>query len=140
MILLLGANGRADEVPRCATTIGELRALLRDQAFPLKWEEISMDDGKPLMVAILEKHGSLALEFIKTREGLWAESTGMICQAGANLETNFAAGQIRLGPAANMLLRYALGNGGKFTLTRVESQRIRIATAGWNGMFSPSAK
>ncbi|MDP2784949.1 MAG: hypothetical protein Q8O38_10220, partial [Sulfurimicrobium sp.] len=118
-------------------TIGELRVMLGDQAFPLKWEEATMDDGKPLVVSILEKNGSLFLEFIKTREGLWAESAGVICKTGTDLETRFTGEQIRLGPAAGWVLRYTLRNGGKFTLTKLGAGQLRIATSGWGGIFSP---
>jgi hypothetical protein len=99
-----------------------------------------MDDGKPLLVSILEKNGSLWLEFIKTREGLWAQSAGVICRSGQDFETRFGPEQIRLGPAANWVLRFALANGGKFTLTRLGSDKLRIAGGGWSGTFFPSAK
>jgi hypothetical protein len=138
--LLLPLNSEAHESQTCATTISELRVMLSDQAFPLKWEETSMDDGKPLVVSIRENKGNLLLEFIKTREGLWAESTGVICKTGTDIETRFSGKDIRLGPAANWVLRYALGNGGKFTLTRIGSEQLKIATSGWSGVFSPGAK
>ena len=32
----------------CAETVGELRALLGDPAFPLQWHETTMKDGRPL--------------------------------------------------------------------------------------------
>lgn len=135
--LLLSLNSRAQEAQACAATISELKVLLGDQAFPVNWEETTMEDGKPLLVSIHEKKGALFLEFIKTREGLWAESVGVICKTGAGLEIRFSAKQIRFGPAANWILRYALGNGGKFTLTKLGSEQLRIATSGWNGIFSP---
>ncbi|MGZ8982473.1 MAG: hypothetical protein ACXW11_00795 [Methylotenera sp.] len=138
--LLLSWNSDAHESQTCATTISELRVMLSDQAFPLKWEETSMDDGNPLVVSILENNGYLFLEFIKTREGLWAESSGVICKTGTALEARFTGEQIRLGPAANWVLRYALGKGGKFTLTKLGSEQLRIATSGWSGNFSPKAK
>jgi len=138
--LLLSLNGEAHESQTCAATIGELRAMLGDQTFPLKWEETTMDDGKPLVVSIVETNGSLFLQFIKAREGLWAESAGVICKTGTNLETRFTGEQIHLGPAANWVLRYALKNGGKFTLTKLGSDQLRIATSGWSGVFSPGAK
>lgn len=97
-----------------------------------------MDDGKPLVVSILEKNGVLFLEFTKTREGLWAESTGIICKtSGTDLETRFNGEQVRLGPAASWILRQALGSGGKFTLTKLGPEQLRIATNGWSGSFSP---
>lgn len=138
--LLLACNSEAHESQACATTISELRAMVTDQAFPLKWEETTMDDGKPLVVSILEKNGYLFLEFIKTGEGLWAESAGVICKTGTTLETRFTEKQIRLGPAANWVLLYALRNGGKFTLTRIGSEQLQIATSGWSGGFSSRAK
>lgn len=127
----------ADESHTCATTIDELRVLASDQAFPLRWEETTMTDGKPLIVSITAKNGSLFLEFIKTREGLWLESAGAICKTGSELEARFAAGHVRLGPAANWLLRVAAGNGGAFRLTRLGAEQLRIATGGWSGTFSP---
>jgi len=99
-----------------------------------------MDDGKPLMVSIHEKEGALFVEFIKTREGLWAESFGVICKTDVGLEIRFTGEQIHFGPAASWVLRYALGNGGKFTLTRLGPKKLRIATAGWTGIFNPNDK
>jgi hypothetical protein len=138
--LLLSLGCHAQAAPGCAATLSELRLLLGTPDFPLTWEETSMDDGKPLRVNILEKEGSLWLEFIKTREGLWAQSAGVICRSGHDFETRFGAEQIRLGPAANWLLRLALANGGKFTLTKLGADRLRIAGGGWRGTFSPFAK
>jgi len=138
--LLLSQGGQAHASPTCAATISELRLLLGEPNFPVKWEETTMDDGKPLLVSILEKDGSLWLEFIKTREGLWAQSAGVICRSGHDFETRFGPEQIRLGPAANWVLRFALANGGKFTLTRLESDKLRIAGGGWRGTFLPSPK
>lgn len=140
LLLLLSLNSEAHELQTCASTISELRVMLSDQTFPLKWEETSMDDGNPLVVSIRENNGYLFLEFIKTREGLWAESAGVICKIGTDLEARFTGEQIRLGPAANWVLRYALGKGGKFTLTKFGSEQLRIATSGWSGNFSPKAK
>jgi hypothetical protein len=138
--LLLPLNSEAHELQPCATTISELKALLGEQSFPLKWEETTMDDGKPLVVSIGENNGTLSLEFIKTTEGLWLEGPGVICKAGNDLEARFSGQEIRLGPAANWVLRYALRNGGKFTLTKLDSDRLRIATSGWSGVFSPVTK
>ena len=110
-----------------------------DPNFPLVWVETTMNDGKPLRVSILEKDGALWLEFIKDREGLWAQSTGVICRAGHDFETHFGPEQIRLGAAANWLVRFALANGGKFTLTRLGADKLRIASGAWSGTFLPSA-
>jgi len=138
--LLLFQSGQAQATPACAATLSELRLLLEDSDFPLVWEETTMDDGKPLLVTILEKEGSLQLEFIKTGQGLWAQSAGVICRSGHDFETRFGAKQIRLGPAANWVLRLALANGGKFTLTRLGADRLRIAGGSWRGTFLPITK
>jgi hypothetical protein len=138
--LLLSLHGEARAQQTCAATISDLRAMVGDQTFPLTWDETTMGDGKPLVVSIFERNGSLFLEFNKTREGLWAQSGGVICSAGADLEIRFTADQIHLGPAANWVLRLALRNGGTFTLTRLGSEQLRIATTGWNGIFSPRTK
>lgn len=126
----------AREQPHCAATLGELDALAGDAPFALAWDETTMADGKPLRVAISERHGALYLQFVKAGEGLWAESTGRICKAGAGLEARFGAHQIKLGPAAHWALRMALGQGGKFTLTRLGADRLSIATTGWSGNFA----
>lgn len=52
-----------------------------------------MDDGKPLVVTVVEKEGSLWLEFIKTREGLWVQSTGAISNAPEGAENTPAPWQ-----------------------------------------------
>lgn len=51
---LLSLTGVCHASP-CAATISDLRGLLADQAFPLKWRETTMDDGKPLVLSILER-------------------------------------------------------------------------------------
>jgi hypothetical protein len=129
-------NARAQDASQCANSISELKILLDDQSLPLKWIETSMDDGKPLQVSILEKNGILNVEFIKTNAGPWAESAGAICKNGSEIELRFTKNQIRFGSAANWVLRYALRNGGKFSITKVGSNQLRLATTGWSGTFS----
>jgi len=137
---MMSRSGIAHEQENCATTIGELRVMLSDQTFPLMWEETSMNDDKPLMLSIIEIDSNLVIEFTKTREGLWAKTAVVFCKAGDNLEAYFSREQILTGPAANWVLRYALGKGGKFTLTKLGAEKLRIATNGWSGNFSPSTK
>lgn len=138
--LLFTLNSHAQESQPCAATISELKNLLDDQAFPLKWEETTMDDGKPMMVSIFETKGALSVEFIKTRQGLWAQSFGVVCKTDVALEISFTGEQIHFGPAAGWILRSVLGNGGKFTLTRHGPEKLRIATTGWSGVFNQTDK
>lgn len=98
--LLLSLNSEAQAAQTCATTVSELGAMLGEQSFPLKWEETTMNDGKPLVMSIVENNGSLSLQFIKTGEGLWAKSPGVICKTGADFKAHFSGKQIHLGPAA----------------------------------------
>ena len=98
-----------------------------------------MDDGKPLVVSIIERNGALSLEFIKTGEGLWAEVSGVVCKAGGDLEVRMAKEQVNLGPAANWMLSLALANGGVFTMRRRVSNQWQIETQGWSGRFVPTA-
>ena len=141
-VLWLLALGGADAMaaPSCVTSINELRNVLGDQRASLQWEETSMNDGKPLVVSIFESKGALVLEFVKTQEGLWAEGTGAVCSSGADLEISFDKNQLRMGPASGWLLRSLLGQGGKFTLTRLGADQLRIATSGWSGTFVPKPK
>ena len=138
LLALAGADALA--APACVTSINELRNVLGDQRASLQWEETSMNDGKPLVVSIFESKGALVLEFIKTKEGLWAEGTGAVCGSGATLEISFEKDQLRMGPASGWLLRSLLGQGGQFTLTRLGSDQLRIATSGWSGTFVPKSK
>ena len=92
------------------------------------------------MVSIFEKSGALSVEFMKARQGLWAQRFGVVCKTEVDLEIRFTGEQIHFGPAASWVLRYALGNGGKFTLTRLGPKKLRIATAGWTGIFNPNDK
>ena len=111
--------------------------MLGDRRDALQWEETTMDDGKPLLVSIADGHGALALEFVKTGEGLWAEGKGAVCRNGTDFEIRFEREQFRFGPAANWLLRNLSGRGGRFTMTLLGSARMRIATRGWSGVFAP---
>ena len=99
-----------------------------------------MNDGKPLVVSIVQGNGALVLEFVKTTEGLWAEGKGAVCSNGPDLEIRFERDQLRMGPASGWLLRSLLGQGGKFTLTRMGADQLRIATTGWSGIFVPKSK
>jgi hypothetical protein len=117
------------------STLGELKVLLADQPLSLKWEETTMDDAKPLVVSISERNGALSVEFIKTTKGLWADISGVICKNEKAMEIRFTAEQIHFGPAASRVLRYALGNGGKFTLTRLADKQLQVQTTGWSGDF-----
>lgn len=139
LALLLCQTGQAQSLPGCAASISELGRLLGEPDFSVQWVETSMDDGKPLRVSILEKDGALWLEFIKTDEGLWARTAGVICRVGSDFEIRFGAEQIRIGPAAHWVVRLALRNGGKFTLTRLGSGQLRIVGGGWRGDFVPVA-
>jgi hypothetical protein len=133
----LPLNGHAQGPEKCVKTIVELKELLADQAFPLKWEETTMDDGKPLIVSMAEKNGVLSVAFVKVTKGLWADISGVICKTDRDLEIRFTADQIRFGPAASWALRYVLSDGGKFTLTRIDAKQMRVATSGWSGTFAP---
>ena len=140
LALPLFFNSEAHEPQVCAATISELRLVADDQTFPLKWAEITMTDEKPLVVSIFERSGALLLEFVKTGEGLWADSSGVICSQGADLQIRFTAAQVHVGPAANWFVRGALSHGGTFTLTKLGSGQLRIATSAWSGIFSPIAQ
>ncbi|MFZ4539132.1 hypothetical protein [Propionivibrio sp.] len=139
MLHLLTLSAHAHDAHGCAATIKDLRILADDPSFARRWSEVSMDDGKPLVVTIVERNGALLLEFIKTGEGLWAEISGVICNNGVDLELRMSKEQISLGPAAHWMLSIALANGGIFTLRRRMSSQLQIETQGWSGRFVPTA-
>ena len=137
LLLMCSLGAQAQEESACASTIKDLRILAGDPSFSSRWVEVSMDDGKPLMVTIIERNGALSLEFLKTGEGLWAETSSVICKSGVNLEARMSKEQIILGPAANWMLSFALANGGVFTLHHRVSNQLLIETRGWSGRFAP---
>lgn len=111
--------------------------MLADSDFPLHWSEISMDDGRPLLLTFLEQEGSLFLRFVKTDEGLWAEGAVAICAKGSELEARVAPRKMRLGPAAHWTMHYVAASGVDFTFTRPGATRVKLETTGWSGTFSP---
>lgn len=139
ILLLISINGHADDVPGCASSIGELRTLVGDPLFARRWVEVSMDDGKPMVVSIIERKGKLLLEFIKTGEGMWAEISGVLCKSGVGFEVRLSREQVVLGPAANWMLGLAIADGGVFTLRRHLANQLHIETRGWRGRFIPTA-
>lgn len=136
-ILGFPSNCHAQIPEKCASTITELKELLADRPLAFKWEETTMDDAKPLVVSISEINGALSVKFVKMTKGLWADVSGVICKTDKAMEIRFTAEQIRFGPAASWVLRYALGNGGKFILTRVGDRQLQVQTTGWSGIFAP---
>ena len=99
-----------------------------------------MDDAKPMIVSISDNNGALSVEFIKSTKGRWADISGVICKTDKAMEIRFTSDQSRFGPAASWVLRYALGNGGVFTLTRMGDKQLRVQTAGWSGIFASLEK
>lgn len=138
-LLLISINLHAHEVPGCASTIGDLRTLVGDPLFSRRWVEVSMDDGKPMVVSIIERNGKLLLEFIKSGEGMWAEISGAVCKSGLGFEVRLSREQVVLGPAANWMLSLAIADGGVFTLRRHLANQLQIETRGWRGRFIPTA-
>src|SRR5262249_41927395 len=133
LALALAADCRA--AASCAATIGELRNLLDDASFPLERRETSMDDGKPLVLSLLERNGARFFAFVKTEDGLWAEGASVVCRSGIDLQARFLEDQVRLGPAANVFVRSALAGGAQFTL-KVSAEQLRIEASGWSGVFA----
>ena len=103
----------------CAATLRELRALFADPAFPLAWRETGMDDGKPLLLSIGERDGALFVAFVKSGEGLWAEGATVVCRNGNDFDVQ-------------------VGSRSSFTLTRVGTDQLLVATLLWTGKFSSS--
>lgn len=131
--LLVPAYAGASE--RCASSIGELRAMLGDQNLPLHWQEFQQENAKPFVVDIQEWNGGLLLAISKPDEGIMVESRGMICRIGSASDNRFVAEQVRPGPAASWFLRQAISPRENFTLTRIGTNQLRIVAGVWGGHF-----
>lgn len=123
----------------CATSVAQLRTMLKDQDFPLSWEETGMRDARPLMVTLDDRQGALFISFVKTGEGLLAEGPARVCRDEERIEARFLRETLQLGAAASWMLRNALQAGAAVSLHRVGPGRLRIGTFGWNGDFVPGA-
>lgn len=134
LLLTLASLARAQET-RCAATLADLGRLLGKPAPTRHWAEVSMDDGKPLLITLGEHGGALRLEFVKTGAGLWAEISGVVCPAGRDLELRVAREQIKFGPASNWSVQLMLANGGVFALRQGAADQLQIETQGWSGRF-----
>ncbi len=121
----------------CAHDIKTFQKLFGDEAYPLHWEETTADDGKPLIVKITETKGTLFLEFMKTKEGLWASGSADICGDNDEISAAISKEQIKLGKAAHWAIKMSMKNGAKFTLTKLKPLVLKISTFGWSGEFVP---
>lgn len=119
----------------CAETLEALRVLMADPTLPVRWRETTMDDGRPLVMSILERDGLLFLSFSKTHEGTWLEGAVAVCARGAHWAARFSGRKVHVGPAAHWAMRHTLSRGADITLTRLDSSRLRISTSGWSGTF-----
>ena len=120
----------------CARTLADLRSLLAEPAFPLKWRETGMNDGKPLLLTIFEREGALVVSFEKTEEGLWAEGVSIICRGENDYEIRFVNDRVRFGPAASLLVQYSVLNGGPVTFAKTGPEKMQVGMSGWSGDFA----
>jgi len=122
----------------CATDISSFRKIMGNDSFPLLWRETTADDGKPLIVKISEEKGKLFLQFVKSKEGLWAEGTADICK-NEEIIASISKEQIRLGKAAHWILKMSMKGGAKFKLNMITDNVLKISTFGWSGEFVPTS-
>jgi hypothetical protein len=134
--ILLSAQCLA--APPCAESIRDLRTLLADPEFPLKWRETSMSDGKPLLLTIFEREGALIVSFEKTEEGLWAEGVSVVCRNGTDYEIRFVNDSVRFGHAASLMLQYSVLNGPPMKFTKTGAEKMQVGLTGWSGEFCSS--
>lgn len=134
----IAASGLAGEEPDCAKDIAGLRRLLRDPAFPLRWIETAMKDGKPMVLTVEEQAGALHWRFVKTGDGLWAAGTAALCLEGTRLHARMRPGQMESGPAANWLARQAMLHGATLEIRRPQSEVLTVSATGWRGEFAPA--
>ncbi|MGE4240422.1 hypothetical protein [Ramlibacter sp.] len=120
----------------CASTVVGLRALAGGFYFPLRWIETGMEDGKPLVLGISERAGLLHLQFVKTREGLWAEGPARVCAEDGRLLVRFEPGAVQPGPASTWLLRQSLRAGARFEFEKLAPTELHVSTTGWRGRFA----
>ncbi|MES2528936.1 MAG: hypothetical protein V4598_17755 [Bdellovibrionota bacterium] len=121
----------------CAGDLKSFRELFDNETYPLTWEETTADDGKPLVVKITEEKGKLFLEFVKTKEGLWASGTADICKDEGEIVATISKEQIKLGKAAHWAIKMSMKNGASFKLIKLKPLILKISTFGWSGEFIP---
>lgn len=135
--LLAATTGSWAQDRGCASTIEELRSVAGDPAFPLRWVETTMNDGKPLVVSLLEQDGSLFMQFRKTGEGLWAQGAVRICLADRELQARIARSRLQVGAAAHWIFRMSARDGATFRLHRMPSGLLQVSAGAWSGTFAP---
>ncbi len=67
----------------------------------------------------------------------WGTQQAPICRTGADLEIRSTGEAGARDAQGSWLMRLSLVSGGTFTLTGLGTEKLRIATNGWNGIFVP---
>lgn len=137
VLLALGICCALPAPAACVATVAGQRELAGDAALALRWIERGMDDGKPLVLRISERAGTLHLRFDKTGEGLWAEGSTLVCAEQGRLAVVAGGNAFVPGPAAPWLLRQALAAGARFELSLPSGRLLQVSAAGWRGAFVP---
>lgn len=137
LVLFFMASSVWAKDPTCVKDLAGIRMLFNDTSMPIQWDETTANDGKPLLVDIGEKDGRLFLQFIKTKEGLWAEGTAKVCKGQDGITAEITKKDIKLGEAAPWILRMSMKGGATFKLLREKADKLHISTFGWGGDFVP---
>ena len=134
LIIIFGLQAQADP---CAQTRQDLNAFLKVESFPENWIETTQNDGKPLMIKMQERNGSLYFIFDKTKEGVWAEGVIQICKNQNNFVVQISRKDIKIGSAAPWPMKISMKSGAQFTLQLKEKDKMHVSTFGWSGDFIP---
>ena len=116
----------------CATNLAQLRSLVGNNAFPLKWTESG--DKNPFLLQISEKNNLLNLR-LTTKDGEWAAMDTRVCKKNSEKFVAEVA-KVVWGPAAP---EYAKGRSVKevgISLPYHSVMKVSISIF-WSGEFSP---
>jgi hypothetical protein len=133
-LFLFGVFSLANE---CVNERAGLLKLVGNANFSTEWIETTQDDGKPLVIKMLNQKDKLYFIFDKSKEGIWAEGLIKVCKEKDKLIVKIAKEDIKVGSVAPWLIRLSMRGGAEFKLDLKEKDKMHVSITGWSGDFIP---
>ncbi len=122
----------------CVSDRAGLLALVGNPNFSSEWIETTQDDGKPLLIKMVNQKDKLYFIFDKSKEGIWAEGLIKVCKEKEKLIVKISKEDIKIGSVTPWLIRISMRGGAEFKLDLKEKEKMRVSITGWSGDFIPS--